>query len=44
MSWSAEGMYLALDTSTPVGSVCVGVGSHVIARRVIMARARTPRI
>ena len=35
MSWSAEGMYLALDTSTPVGSVCVGVGSHVVARRVI---------
>ena len=35
MSWSAEGMYLALDTSTPVGSVCVGVGSRVVARRVI---------
>ena len=33
--WSAEGMYLALDTSTPVGSVCVGVGSRVVARGVI---------
>ena len=33
--WSAEGMYLALDTSTSVGSVCVGVGSRVVARGVI---------
>ena len=28
-------MYLALDTSTPLGSVCVGVGSRVVAQRVI---------
>ena len=28
-------MYLALDTSTPLGSVCVGVGSRVVARDVI---------
>ena len=28
-------MYLALDTSTPRGSVCVGVGSRVVAHRVI---------
>ncbi len=33
--WSAEGMYLALDTSTPLGSVCVGVGSRVVAGSVI---------
>jgi len=35
MSWSAEGMYLAMDTSTSVGSVCVGVGSRVVAQRMI---------
>jgi len=35
MSWSAEGMYLAMDTSTSVGSVCVGVGSRVVAQRTI---------
>ncbi len=34
-AWSVDGMYLALDTSTPSGSVCVGVGSRVVARRVI---------
>ncbi len=34
-TWSADGMYLAMDTSTPLGSVCVGVGSRVVARRVI---------
>jgi tRNA threonylcarbamoyladenosine biosynthesis protein TsaB len=28
-------MYLALDTSTPLGSVCVAKGSHVLAERVI---------
>jgi tRNA threonylcarbamoyladenosine biosynthesis protein TsaB len=28
-------MYLAMDTSTSVGSVCVGVGSRVVAQRVI---------
>ena len=33
--WSADGMYLALDTSTALGSVCVGVGSRVVARGVI---------
>jgi tRNA threonylcarbamoyladenosine biosynthesis protein TsaB len=31
-------MYLALDTSTPFGSVCVGVGSRVVARRVILGQ------
>ena len=35
MSWSAEGLYLALDTSTPLGSVCLGVGSRVVAGKVI---------
>ena len=34
-AWSAEGMYLALDTSTPLGSVCVGLGSRVLAGSVI---------
>lgn len=34
-AWSADRMYLALDTSTPLGSVCVGVGSRVVAQRVI---------
>ena len=34
-AWSADGIYLALDTSTPLGSVCVGVGSRVVARRVM---------
>ena len=33
--WSADGLYLALDTSTPLGSVCVGVGSRVVAQGVI---------
>ncbi len=33
--WSAEGVYLALDTSTTLGSVCVGIGSRVVARRVM---------
>ncbi len=33
--WSAEGMYLGLDTSTPLGSVCVGVGSRVVTSAVI---------
>jgi tRNA threonylcarbamoyladenosine biosynthesis protein TsaB len=28
-------MYLAMDTSTSVGSVCVGVGSRVVAQRMI---------
>lgn len=39
MDWSAEGMYLALDTSTPLGSVCVGEGSRVMARGVIRGQA-----
>ncbi len=34
-AWSDEGTYLALDTSTPLGSVCVGVGSRVVAGGVI---------
>jgi tRNA threonylcarbamoyladenosine biosynthesis protein TsaB len=34
-AWSASRTYLALDTSTPRGSVCVGVGSRVVAQRVI---------
>ena len=37
-TWSAEGMYLAFDTSTPLGSVCLGVNGDVIARRVIRGR------
>ena len=38
-AWSAEGTYLALDTSTPLGSVCVGVGSRVVASRVIRGQS-----
>ena len=34
-SWSAEGTYLAFDTSTPLGSVCVGVGPRVVAGRAL---------
>jgi tRNA threonylcarbamoyladenosine biosynthesis protein TsaB len=34
-AWSAKGMYLALDTSTFLGSVCLAEGSRVIAERVI---------
>ena len=34
-AWSAEAMYLALDTSTPLGSVCLADGSRVIAESVI---------
>ena len=37
-AWSVDGVYLALDTSTPSGSVCVGVGSRVVARRVIVGQ------
>ena len=33
--WSTDGLYLALDTSTPLGSVCLGMGARVLARRVI---------
>ena len=29
--WSDDGMYLAFDTSTPLGSVCLGVGARVVA-------------
>ena len=36
--WSDEGVYLALDTSTTLGSVCVGIGSRVVARRVIQGQ------
>ncbi len=34
-AWSDEGTYLALDTSTSVGSVCVAVGGRVVARELI---------
>ncbi len=34
-AWSAEGIYLALDTSTFLGSVCLAEGSRVIAEMVI---------
>ena len=37
-AWSDEGVYLALDTSTTLGSVCVGIGSRVVARRVIQGQ------
>lgn len=37
-AWSAEGVYLALDTSTSVGSVCVGRGSRVVAESVILGQ------
>jgi tRNA threonylcarbamoyl adenosine modification protein YeaZ len=33
--WSTDGTYLALDTSTQVGSVCLGVGGRVVASGVI---------
>lgn len=35
--WSATGHYLAMDTSTPVGSVAVAVGGDVVARRFLRA-------
>ena len=38
-SWSAEGTYLALDTSTSVGSVCVAVGSRVVAGKLIRGQS-----
>lgn len=34
-AWSPDGVYLALDTSTSHGSVCVGTGSRVVARRAV---------
>ena len=34
-AWSEEGIYLALDTSTSLGSVCLAEGSRVLAERVI---------
>jgi tRNA threonylcarbamoyladenosine biosynthesis protein TsaB len=34
-AWSAEKVYLALDTSTSHGSVCVGMGRRVVAGRAI---------
>ena len=34
-AWSSEGRYVALDTSTSQGSVGMGVGSRVVARREI---------
>lgn len=37
-AWSAEGMVLAFDTSTPLGSVCLGVNGDVVARGVIRGR------
>lgn len=34
-SWSSQGVYLALDTSTRVGSVCVAVGTAVQACAIL---------
>ena len=34
-SWSSRGVYLALDTSTRIGSVCVAVGTAVQARGIL---------
>lgn len=34
-SWSSDGVYLALDTSTRVGSVCVAVGTAVQACEIL---------
>lgn len=34
-AWSPTGRYLAMDTSTPVGSVAVAVGGEVQARRFL---------
>ena len=34
-SWSPQGVYLAVDTSTRVGSVCVAVGTAVGARGIL---------
>ena len=31
--WSSEGLYLAFDTSTPLGSVAVAAGADVLGRR-----------
>lgn len=33
--WSAAGLYLAMDTSAPIGSVAVSVGGDVSARRFL---------
>ncbi len=33
--WSEHGTYIAFDTSTPLGSVCVGVGARVLAGRAL---------
>ena len=37
-SWSDGGSYLALDTSSSQGSVCVGAGSRVVAGRAILGQ------
>ena len=37
-AWSAEGSYLALDTSSSRGSVSMGVGSRVVAGRAILGQ------
>ncbi len=34
-TWSVTGHYLAMDTSTPIGSVAVAVGGEVLARRFL---------
>ncbi len=34
-TWSDQGTYLAFDTSTPLGSVCLGVGSRVVSGRAL---------
>ncbi len=34
-TWSATGCYLAVDTSTAIGSVAVAVGGEVLARRFL---------
>ncbi len=38
-TWPKDGMYLALDTSTPVGSVCLAEGSRVLAEGVIRGQS-----
>lgn len=37
-AWSATGHYLAMDTSTAIGSVAVAVGGEVLARRFLRAQ------
>jgi tRNA threonylcarbamoyl adenosine modification protein YeaZ len=38
-TWSEDGTYLAFDTSTSLGSVCLGVGARVVAGRPLRGQS-----